>query len=131
MRIIVNSSGLFVITALIILIHTSIINKSIRDIEANTGLSSAMDYALDVMGDEYKRMDYEAGKEAEYTEKLITEFCTNLESTIGTDGELAISIVKADIASGSFEIVVEETYTYGFRGRKGKATCERAVVFAS
>lgn len=129
MRAVINGSGLFVILTIIVLIHTSIINKSVRDIEVNCGLESSMDYALDIMRDEYMAMDYEEGKEAEYTERLLHTFCFNLETAISTDGELEISIIKADIATGTFEIVVEESYTYSFKGRIGTATCERAVVF--
>lgn len=131
MRIVVSSSGLFVMITLIVLIHTSILNKSVRDEEANAGLSSSMDYALDRMGDMYKAMDYEAGEEDEYTNILLQEFCNNLEERIGSDGDLTISIIRADIQTGTFEIVVEETYEYAFKGKKGTTRCERAVVFSS
>lgn len=131
MRIAVSGSGLFVLITLIVLIHMSILNKSVRDEEANAGLSSSMDYALDRMGDMYKAMDYEAGEEDEYTDRLLQEFCKNLEERIGSNGDFTISIINADIHTGTFEIVVEETYEYAFRGRKGTTRCERAVVFCS
>lgn len=131
MRIAVSSSGLFVVVTLLILIHISILNKSVRDEEINGGLASSMDYALDRMGDMYREMDYEVGMEEEYTNRLLQEFCINLEERIGSDGDFTISIIKADIITGSFEIVVEETYEYAFKGRKGYARCERAVVFSS
>lgn len=131
MRIVISSSGLFVMITLIILIHISILNKSVRDEEANAGLSSSMDYALDVMGDMYKKMDYEVEEADEYMNLLIQEFCSNLEERIGSDGELTISVIKADIQTGTFEIVVEEAYDYAFQGRKGTTRCERAVLFSS
>lgn len=131
MRIAVSGSGLFVLITLIVLIHMSILNKSVRDEEANAGLSSSMDYALDRMGDMYKAMDYEAGEEDEYTDRLLQEFCKNLEERIGSNGDFTISIINADIQTGTFEIVVEEIYEYAFRGRKGTTRCERAVVFCS
>lgn len=131
MRIALSSSGLFVVMALLVLIHISILNRSVRDEEANAGLASSMDYALDRMGDMYKAMEYEAEEEDEYTELLIQEFCSNMEEMIGSNGELTISIIKADIQTGTFEIVVEEIYEYAFKGRKGSTRCERAVLFSS
>ena len=131
MRIAVSSSGLFVVMTLLVLIHISILNRAVRDQETNAGLSSSMDYALDVMGDMYKEMDYEAVEEEEYTKCLLYEFCGNLEERIGSDGDITISVIKADIKTGTFEIVVEETYEYKFKGRKGYARCERAVVLSS
>lgn len=128
MRVVVSCSGLFVALTIVVLIHTSVINKSVRDMEVNYGLQSSMDYALDVMDDAYKDMDYVEGKDAEYTKELLDVFCDSLTSMIGTDGELHISIVEADVETGSFQIVVEEYYNYAFRGRPGYARCERAVV---
>lgn len=128
MRAVINSSGLLVVLAIVILIHTSVINKNIRDKEVNFGLQSAMDYALDVMDDVYKDMDYEEGKDAEYTQELINVFCDSLTSMIGTDGDVVVSIVEADVKTGAFQIVVEEHYKYAFQGRPGYARCERAVV---
>lgn len=131
MRIVISGSGLFVMMTLIVLIHISILNKSVRDEEANAALASSMDYALDMMGDMYKAMDYKSEEKDKYTDNLMNEFCNNLEERIGSDGELSISIIKADIQTGTFEIVVEETYEYKFKGRKGYARCERAVVLSS
>ncbi len=129
MRIVVNCSGLFVILTILVLIHTAIINKSVRDIEVNYGLESAMDYALDVMGQMYRDMEIEEGKESQYITLLTNEFCTSLSYMLGTDGEIQVWIVEADIENGVFQIVVEETYQYSFRGRGGKVVCERCVVF--
>ncbi len=131
MRIVISGSGLFVMMTLIVLIHISILNKSVRDEEANAALASSMDYALDMMGDMYKAMDYKSEEKDKYMDNLMNEFCNNLEERIGSDGELSISIIKADIQTGTFEIVVEETYEYKFKGRKGYARCERAVVLSS
>lgn len=129
MRIVVNCSGLFVILTILVLIHTAIINKSVRDIEVNYGLESAMDYALDVMGQMYRDMEIEEEKESQYITLLTNEFCTSLSYMLGTDGEIQVWIVEADIENGVFQIVVEETYQYSFRGRGGKVVCERCVVF--
>lgn len=86
---------------------------------------------INFMGDMYKKMDYEVEEADEYMNLLIQEFCSNLEERIGSDGELTISVIKADIQTGTFEIVVEEAYDYAFQGRKGTTRCERAVLFSS
>ena len=48
MRVIVSGSGIFMMCVLLILIHTSILNRSIRETEVNCGLENAVDYALDI-----------------------------------------------------------------------------------
>ena len=48
MRVIIGGSSLAVLLALIIVIHTSVINKSVREDEINRGLENATDYAIDV-----------------------------------------------------------------------------------
>ncbi len=130
MRIVVSSSGLFVTFTIIVIIHMSIINKNIRDMEVNYGLQSAMDYALDVMSDEYLKMyninDFEY-REQQCIDKIMHIFCSKLEQIIGTDGEINVIVVNADVKTGNFEIVVEEKYNYAFKGRAGSAICVRAV----
>lgn len=129
MRIIVNGGGLAVVLVLIILIHTSIINKSVRDNEVNAGLESAADYALDVMTDKYKSLVYDESKEAEYTEMLMQTFCEAVEEMIGTDGNITVSVIASDLKTGTFDIIIQEEYKYSFMGRTGKCSCERAVTF--
>ena len=129
MRIVVNGSGLVIILVLIILIHTSIINKSVRNNEVNAGLESAADYALDVMTDKYKSLVYDESKEEEYTEMLMQAFCEALEEMIGTDGKVTVSVIAADLKTGNFDIIIQEEYKYAFMGRTGKCSCERAVTF--
>lgn len=124
MRIIVNGSGLFVMLAIIILIHSSIVNKNLRDSEVSSGLNSACEYAMDEMGDMYKEMVYDAAKEGDYTNTLIMKFCDSLEGVIGSDGEISVSVRKADIKNGTFIFIVREEYGYSFLGRKGVAVCE-------
>lgn len=46
MRVIIGGSSLAVLLALIIVIHTSVINKSVREDEINRGLENATDYSV-------------------------------------------------------------------------------------
>lgn len=129
MRIVINVGGLLVIFMLTILIHCSIISHTLRDSEISTGLESATDYAIDEMMDLYKIMDYEENREEEYANALIECFCASFEKMIGTDGEITVSVIAANIKTGSFDIVVREDYDYAVFGRTGKVVCERAVCF--
>ena len=51
-----------VVIALCVLIHCSIISTNMRDNEVSNSLDKASDYAVDVMGDIYLRLDYSQGK---------------------------------------------------------------------
>lgn len=133
MRILVSGSGILVLMTLLVLIHTSVLNKNIRDIEINDGLESAVDYALDVMADEYDSLEYGINEyddiiKEKHTEKLVSVFCDNLLKTINTDGEIEVYIMDIDLKKGIFDVLVEERYTYTFENRSAVARCERAVV---
>lgn len=127
MRMIVSMSGLIVSLSLIVLVHTMIVNCHIRDVEVTTGLASACDYAMDEMQDMFADLKFSAMSEDKAKEKIILSFCKSLQSVIGTDGEIHVKVISADLKTGSFDFVVEENFDYGFKGRKGHASCERAV----
>lgn len=129
MRIIVNGSGLFVLLAILILTHSGIVNKNLRDSEVSSGLNSACEYAMDEMRDMYKAMVYDETKDSEYTAALIEKFCDSLESVIGSDGDISVSVREADIKDGTFSFIVREEYSYSFLGRKGVAVCESVGDF--
>lgn len=133
MRILVSGSGILVLMTLLVLIHTSVLNKNIRDIEINDGLESAVDYALDVMADEYDSLEYGINEyddiiKEKHTEKLVSVFCDYLLKTINTDGEIEVYIMDIDLKKGIFDVLVEERYNYTFKNRSAVARCERAVV---
>ncbi|MDD3240443.1 MAG: hypothetical protein PHW47_10275 [Lachnospira sp.] len=130
MRVIVSTSGLIVALSLIIMIHSTIVNRHVRDVEVTTGLVSACDYAIDQMQDMYAKLDFSSMSEEEVKKTVIASFCEALESVIGTDGTIHVKVVQADIQTGSYDFVVEEIYSYGFKGRNGRAICERAVCFS-
>lgn len=131
MRLVVSMSGLMMVIGLVVMIHCSIINTHIRDSEVSTGLESAMDYATDRMQDMSSRLDFETSNKEEAANILIKEFCEALQSVIGTDGIIQVAVLKADFMTGVFDFVVEEIYQYSFRGRQGKARCQRTVSFFS
>ena len=124
MRTVITGGGFLVVTALCVLIHCSIISTNMRDNEVSNSLDKASDYAVDVMGDIYLRLDYSQGNTAAYMQELIQGFCRAVNEKIGTDGELSVQVVKADIENGNFDIIVTEDYDYPLRGKK-----ERVVQF--
>lgn len=130
MRIIANCSGLFVIVGLLILIHTSIINTNLRDSEVNSGLSSATDYAIDVMRDYLADLEFESSDKEATVNEIIKIFCTSVEQVIGSDGKVNVYVVDADSSTGSFSFIVEEEYEYAFHRRPGIARCERSIKFS-
>ena len=111
MRTVITGGGFLVVTALCVLIHCSIISTNMRDNEVSNSLDKASDYAVDVMGDIYLRLDYSQNEK------------------IGTDGELSVQVVKADIENGNFDIIVTEDYDYPLRGKKGSCSYEKAFSF--
>lgn len=130
MRTIISCGGLVFIIAVIMLTHTAIISKNVRDYQVNYSLESAADYALDCMLDQYQQMVYREEEEEQYIEQLLHGFCEALNRLITTDGDINVTVLTADIKTGTFDFVVEETYHYQFAGRTGKCVCERAVRFS-
>ena len=126
MRTVITGGGFLVVTALCVLIHCSIISTNMRDNEVSNSLDKASDYAVDVMGDIYLRLDYSQGNTAAYMQELIQGFCRAVNEKIGTDGELSVQVVKADIENGNFDIIVTEDYDYPLRGKKGSCSYEKA-----
>lgn len=129
MRIAVNGSGLLVLLALIITAHSCILSKNLRDMEVSSSLQSSTDYAIDVMGDMYAEINYDKTKQDEYIEKLLTKFCEAMEGMVGSDAEVSVRLKEVNLEQGIFAFVVEEKFSYGFMGFKGKVACERTVVF--
>ncbi|MDO5403350.1 MAG: hypothetical protein Q4F11_07910 [Eubacteriales bacterium] len=128
-RVIMGLSGLLVAFSLIVMSHCAIVNKHMRDLEVTNALSSAIDYATDMMQDMCADISFEMMDKTEAKRKLIQTFCKTLEAAIGTDGEIKVYVLDADIETGNFDFIIEETYKYTFKGRKGVARCERVVRF--
>lgn len=127
MRVIVSGSGILVICVLIIMIHTTVLDKSVREAEINYGLENAVDYALDITSEYY--IKYSGQDEEEYISNLLYVFCQAVNNAVGTDGEITVSLAAADIETGTFDFIVEEKYSRMLSENKGVCVCERAVTF--
>lgn len=127
MRVIVSGSGIFMMCVLLILIHTSILNRSIREAEVNCGLENAVDYALDIASEFYR--EYRGQNEEEYITDLLNVFCHAVNNAVGTDGQITVSLAAADIEYGTFDFIVEEQYSYMFCRKNAVCVCERTVTF--
>jgi hypothetical protein len=130
MRTIITGSGSILIIIISVLIHCTIVGNNIRSMEVSDSLETASDYAIDVMGDIYARLDYSDENKAEYMQQLMMTFCAAVNERAGTDGEISVKLVRADLENGEFDIIVTENYDYPVKGRKGKVSCERAFRFA-
>lgn len=127
MRAVTGMSGLMVCLSLIVMIHCSIVNRHVRDVEVSNGLESSMDYATDRLRMMYKGNE-NLDKDAEKVKnEVMQSFCEFLKQIIVTDGEIHVKVTSADMETGSFDFIVEEIYEYGFAGRKGIVRCERAI----
>ena len=126
MRVIIGGSTLVVMLTLIILIHTSVINKSVREDEINRGLENAVDYAIDVTSSYYRLMSYDDSDE--YMSQLLEFFCKAVNNAVKTEGTVVVSVMEADFANGIFDFVVEQDYTYLFGKKRATCICQRAVL---
>ena len=127
MRVIVSGSGIFMMCVLLILIHTTILNRTIRETEVNCGLENAVDYALDITSEFYS--EYKGQNEEEYIADLLYVFCRAVNNAVGTDGQITVSLAAADIERGTVDFIVEGQYSYMFCRKNAVCVCERAVTF--
>lgn len=112
MRTFIGVSGSLIILMMIIMLQYSIMSSDIRDREVYRGLNCAFDYCID------KRIgDRDA---------FVMEFAKILNNTMITDGNLDVYLMDGGLDEGCIDIVVEETYEYGFLGKKGRNRWERA-----
>lgn len=112
MRAAAGVSGSLVVLMIVVAIHYSILSQEVRDREVYRGLNCAFDYCMD--------------KGLKDREAFVQEFAKILNDIMITDGELDIYLVDGGWDKGYVDIVVEETYEYGFWGRKGRNRWERA-----
>jgi hypothetical protein len=131
LRTVITGSGSVLIIIIAVLIHCAIVGNNMRDIEVANSLETASDYAIDVMSDIYAHTDYYGGNKTAYMQQLMAAFCTAVNERIGTDGDISVKLIKADLDSGEFDIIVTENYDYPLKGKKGVTSCERAVRFES
>ena len=67
-------------------LHTSVINKSVREDEINRGLENATDYAIDVCSSYYRYIQADDNDDT-YITQLMEFFCMTLNSAVKTEGE--------------------------------------------
>ena len=116
MRGIVSAGGMLVVLVLVCLIHYGLVNNSVRENEIHSGLSMAMDYSIDMLSQE----------EFKDEEDFLQNFCRILSGAVTSDGVIDVYLLDSDWETGYIDIVVEETYQYGFMAKQGKTRCERA-----
>ena len=116
MRGIVSAGGMLVVMVLVCLIHFGLVNNSVRENEIHSGLSMAMDYSIDMLSQEAFKDE----------EDFLQNCCMVLSSAVTSDGVIDVYLLDSDWEAGFIDIVVEETYQYGFMERHGKTRCERA-----
>ena len=126
MRVIIGGSSLAVLLAIIV-IHTSVINKSVREDEINRGLENATDYAIDVCSSYYRYIQADDNDDT-YITQLMEFFCMTLNSAVKTEGDITVSLAEADVDDGRFDFLVKQEYTYSFGQKKGICVCQRAVL---
>lgn len=112
MRSAAGVSGSLVILIIVVSIHYSILSQEVRDREVYRGLNCAFEYCMDKGFDD--------------RELFAQEFAKIVNDIMITDGELDIYLIGGGWDKGYADIVVEETYEYGFWGRKGRNRWERA-----
>ena len=112
MRAVAGVSGSLIIMVIIVAIQYSMISENIRDKEMYRGLNCAFEYCMD--------------KQIEEKDTFVMEFAKILNNVMITDGEIDIYLIDDEWDKGYIDIVAEETYEYGFWGRKGRNRWERA-----
>lgn len=121
MRVIIGGSSLAVLLALIIVIHTSVINKSVREDEINRGLENATDYAIDVCSSYYRYIQADDNDDT-YITQLMEFFCMTLNSAVKTEGDITVSLAEADVDDGCFDFLVKQEL-YIFIWTKERSMC--------
>lgn len=132
MRGIVTCSGLIMSMAMIIMIHCVITGNNIRRTEVNHGLDTAMDYAYDSMRDVYADINftqYDESRRNEIVTDLMYRFCEVLGTRIGSDGNIEVRLIYADLDKGLFQIGVTEEYGYSFGNKRKSYYYEKTYSF--
>lgn len=142
MKIIVEASAYLVILSFICLISLDFIavNKSvskgsevqqyIKDVIQINGISYEhrdIDYALDKVSDGYITGEYDDIPDDVFTTQLMRSFCKSFNEAVSSDAEYTVTLLYADRTAMLYDIAIEAEYSYGYKGRKNKCICQRAV----
>lgn len=112
MKSIVGVGGFLCVSVIIVGVHYGIISTNIREKEVERGLEDAFEYCIDTGTDDKDNFE--------------KRFCVTLNKMMITDGELDVYFIDDEWDDGYIDIIVEETFEYGFFGKKGKNRWERA-----
>ena len=127
MRLIISSSGMMVIIILLVIIHNSIISDNYCNMEMNSSINGAFDYALDKVSDGYITGEYDDIPDDVFTTQLMRSFCKSFNEAVSSDAEYTVTLLYADRTAMLYDIAIEAEYSYGYKGRKNKCVCQRAV----
>lgn len=126
MRTVITAGTLLTAMGIIILIHSSIISRNVRDCETANALASAIDYSADVMSDMY---NYDYGQnitdDQQKKDYLIQNFVESVGRCIQTDGELIIKVLDFNFTEGIFHVNVTQNYKYPGNNKKGYCSYEK------
>ena len=111
MRLIISSSGMMVIIILIVIIHNSIISDNYCNMEMNSSINGEYDDIPDDV----------------FTTQLMRSFCKSFNEAVSSDAEYTVTLLYADRTAMLYDIAIEAEYSYGYKGRKNKCICQRAV----
>ena len=120
MRLIISSSGMMVIIILIVIIHNSIISDNYCNMEMNSSINGAFDYALDKVSDGYITGEYDDIPDDVFTTQLMRSFCKSFNEAVSSDAEYTVTLLYADRTAMLYDIAIEAEYSYGYKGRKNK-----------
>ena len=130
MRIAISSSCLTIIILLVIMIHSSIINKNYRDMEINQNINDAFDYAIRKTTASYNSgaaITASPNDNETALHNMMLIFNEAFKKNINSDGNFTISVLYADTDNMLIDILITEEYNYGFMNQKGKTSCERTI----
>lgn len=117
------------LTLLLIMIQISITGTGLRDNEVHNSLNAATDYAMDMVEDLYTSRQKDSLEDEEaFLDQMMKKFCTALHEMIGSDGEITVRLLAADLQNGLFDISVREEYRYPVKQKKGVCYCEKAFA---
>lgn len=107
MRLIISSSGMMVIIILIVIIHNSIISDNYCNMEMNSSINGAFDYALDKVSDGYITGEYDDIPDDVFTTQLMRSFCKSFNEAVSSDAEYTVTLLYADRTAMLYDIAIE------------------------
>ena len=79
------------------------------------------------MSDGYITGEYDDIPDDVFTTQLMRSFCKSFNEVVSSDAEYTVTLLYADRTAMLYDIAIEAEYSYGYKGRKNKCICQRAV----